>query len=143
MQNNKRGISPVISWILIIGFTMTLAGFSMTWMRETASTTSEKMVDNIGTDLECGDVSINAYNTSGSCAKINITNKGFFTITGVKFRSGKGLSNITQTIIPTTEIEISTGVTNFLPNNELGIIPEISYKDKTLVCINKEIRIKC
>ncbi len=146
MQKNKRGVSPAISWILLIGFTMALAGFSMTWMRETASSTSEKMVDNVGSDLECGDVSINAYeetSTTTGCSKVNIINRGFFTVTGVKVRSGSGLEEITQEIKPTQEALINPTISSFLPNNEIGIIPQISYKDSNLVCINKEVRIKC
>jgi len=93
MANNKRGISPIISTVLLIAFTITLFLLVSSWIRvnlidESLSSTEEKLagqLDCLSTAIElksaCVDNIVNAANV-----QLNVDNTGDTSITGLTIR---------------------------------------------------------
>lgn len=82
---NKKAISPLIAWILIIGFSITLAAFVITW----AVNQAQKIELDDQTIREyCQDVNlrINEVCITGDYEiSANITNTGYFNIVSATF----------------------------------------------------------
>ena len=93
MVHNKRGISPIISTVLLIAFTITLFLLVSSWIRgnlidESLSSTEEKLagqLDCLSTTVElksaCVDNIANAANV-----QLNVDNTGDTSITGLTIR---------------------------------------------------------
>ncbi len=146
MRFNKKAITPAISWLLLIGLTVTMAGVVTVWIKATASETSEHLVSNVDKDMRCVDTSFNAYEKdSTNCDQIVVHNRGFFSIHSVKVRVG---NKINDTLLdpPLKPQEIRTIHLNDLNiniNDSVGLIPIIQVKEDLLACMAKEISIKC
>ncbi len=133
---NKRGISELISWVLIIGFSVALGIMVTSFLKNQASSTTEKIVQDTEGDLRCADVSINAFCLSAGAFKI--TNRGYFTIHDIKIRHGEELKTITINLPPGQESESL----NIGPGNG-DIIPVIQVEGKLLACIDKKVPVSC
>jgi hypothetical protein len=144
---NKKAVTPAISWILLIGLTVTMAGVVTVWIKSTAGETSETLVNNVDKDMRCVDTSFNAYENDGlfNCNEITIHNRGFFSIHSIKVRNG---NKINDTVLdsPLKPQEIKTIYLNDLNlniNDSVGLIPIIKVQDEFLACMAKEISIEC
>ena len=132
----KRGISELISWVLMIGFTVALAVIVTQFLREQAETTSENIVIDTEGDLRCSDVSLTAYCFTQDSIKIK--NKGYFTIYEIRVRKNEELTSYPINLKPGQESEtLNTG-----PGN-LDIIPIIKVEDKLLACSDRKVSLTC
>jgi flagellin-like protein len=87
---NKKGISPLISTVLLIGFAVALAAIVFTWGQSFTKETAERTQQSTRTALICSteldfDIS-NVKCTSGVLENVQITNKGNIEIRALKFR---------------------------------------------------------
>lgn len=142
----KKAITPAISWILIIGMAVTLAGVVTFWIKSTATTTTEKIITNTEIDLRCDDVSFNAYeSTTFNCSSLTVHNRGFFSLQGIKIRQlGSVIDHeFMDPLKPQEQTTITLNNLNIPSNNEMGLIPIISAEKEDLACMNKEISVKC
>ena len=96
LHTNKRGISPLIATVLIIGFTVALAAVVMTWgsgfVRETTESTSEQATSAI----ECARLNLEV-NIKPDCSDVFVVNNGATDLTDIKIRIDDELQ------VPTTE----------------------------------------
>ena len=146
MRLNKKAITPAISWILLIGLAVAMAGIVTVWVKSTAGTTSDKLVSNVDKDMRCTDTSFNAYeNNSVRCSNIIVHNRGFFSIQAIKVRTDNKVEDIelTTPLVPQEIRAISLNISNLPSNNKIGLIPIIEVKDEFLACMAKEISIEC
>ena len=155
MIKSKKGISPVIGWILMVGLTITLAGVVTVWMKSTATYTAEKMTTTVGTDIQCSDVSINAYEYGGqiNCDIINLINRGYFTIESVKLRALGDVQDIffpdplnpseNITLNPGENISINLNIQNIPSNKKIGLVPIVMIEESMMACMTKEIAVQC
>ncbi len=94
----KKGISPILAGVLMIAFTIAIAGFVSSWMSQTAKTQTENAVNN--SDPGCVYANLDArkiyFNSSGTeKLKFNLKNTGTRTLTVEKIRVMAENSNST------------------------------------------------
>jgi hypothetical protein len=144
---NKKAITPAISFILLIGLAVAMAGIVTVWIKSTAGETSEKLVSNVDKDMRCTDTSFNAYETDGftNCTDITLHNRGFFSIQAIKVRTDNQVEDIelSTPLVPQEIRTISLNILSLPSNNKIGLIPIISVKEELLACMAKEISIEC
>lgn len=91
MLQNKRGLSAIISVVLLISFTVVLFLLISSWIRgsiidESLSDTEEKLagqLDCLSTNVEISNVQVK---TDGTEVKLNVDNSGDTSITGLRIR---------------------------------------------------------
>ena len=132
-KNDKKGISPILATILMVAFTVGIAGFVAPWLSETTKTQTESAINNSNSD--CFYASIEAtdiyFNSSGTeKLKFNIKNTGTNTLTVNKIRvNAKNTSTVmftnTYTLYGGDEIPVSLQITNDILNiSAVRIIPK-------------------
>jgi len=142
----KKGVSPTISWILLIGLSISLAGVVTVWVRSTAEDTADRITQNVESDIRCADISINAYEETSGCSKITIQNKGLFSLHAIKVVSLGKVDEISSSqfpLIPGDSATIDLNIASLLADNKIGIIPVTKVDDNMLACLEKEITISC
>jgi hypothetical protein len=139
---DKKGVSLIISWVLLIGFAVTLGVLVSTWMQDQAEETSETLLDDKTMELHCGDMAVNAFFPTPTCDTISTTNKGVFTIHQVHVRSLFGTETIEASIPPqqAQDLNIQTVVVS---GESVEVIPVIKVEGKTVVCVNRKLSITC
>ncbi|MFH0752696.1 MAG: hypothetical protein V1914_03825 [archaeon] len=87
-MSNKKGISPVISWVLILGFSMTLAVVVTSWYLQQSEQMTESSLTTLEGGMECNEVSINvAYTYDGVNCWLKVSNTGKYKIDSVKINT--------------------------------------------------------
>jgi flagellin-like protein len=79
MWKNKRGISPLIATVLIIGFTVALAAVIMTWGQSFSKSMSQSTEQTTNVQLACAqDVQfeVQAVCWDGSALRLTVANNG-------------------------------------------------------------------
>lgn len=80
-MNKRKGISPLIASVLLIAFTMAIAGIMATW----ATTFSRQKLDVSAQDAECiGVLDVSDVQFLGTNLSIKIKNVGFLNLTGLR-----------------------------------------------------------
>ena len=74
-RKNKKGIGPIIAWILLLGFSISLAVMIFNWTRTQTEDLTESTINYVEGKLECQEVSINVV-TNVECTEITINNRG-------------------------------------------------------------------
>ncbi|MFH1455465.1 MAG: hypothetical protein ABIF40_00775 [archaeon] len=80
----KKGISPAIAWILILGLSITLAAFVFNWYSDKAETISTSVLDDIAGGVYCDDVEFNILKPNTTATYWRMQNSGTRTITKIK-----------------------------------------------------------
>lgn len=115
---NKRGLSEVVAYVMLISMALALSGIIYAWLKTTATTQpNEKCDENIALILK-------DYNCSYEGDKINLNlrlkNQGLFSVEGYLIRvstdEGSKIADITldktgSKIGPTEEISVSYNIT--------------------------------
>ncbi len=87
---NKRGISPIIATVLLLGFTITLATTVFLWMQGQTETMSESTVEYAEGEMQCQNVRINVAPTGTgdppTCEKLEVQNMGYLKIDKIVVR---------------------------------------------------------
>lgn len=146
-MRNKKAITPAISWILLIGMSVALAGVVTIWMKSTAEDSTKTVIGGVEVDMQCNDVSLNAYETPSTtqCNSIEVINKGLYSITGIKVRDNNGVRDFPYepSLKPGESITTNLNNPSIPSNNQIAVIPITLVKEKTIACMAKEITIVC
>ena len=132
-EKNKKGISPILASILMVAFTVAIAGFVSSWMSQTTKTATENAVNN--SDSDCIYAAIEAndayFNSSGTeKLKFNLRNTGAKTLTVDKIRvNAKNTSTVMftnkYTLYAGDELPVSLQITSEILNiSYVRIIPK-------------------
>ncbi|MBS3145541.1 hypothetical protein J4414_01945 [Candidatus Woesearchaeota archaeon] len=120
----KKGVSPLIAWILIIGLTVSLALIVGNFLKESAETTKESLIEYVEGGSTCDKIIINAEplecNKASRNIKLKINNRGFLAINKIQVRifySDNTLGN-----------EIVSFNNNLLPDNNIEAVVPIENK---------------
>jgi flagellin-like protein len=82
----KRGISPLIATVLIIGFTIAVAGITFTFIRgQVKSQTESTDITSVTSCLDA-EVKITSVCLAGNIVRIKVDNEGETPLTGIKYR---------------------------------------------------------
>jgi flagellin-like protein len=80
-MKKRKGISPLIASVLLIAFTMAIAGIMATW----ATTFTRQKMDISSQDAECiGAIDLGAVEFSNTTLSVKIKNVGLINLTGLK-----------------------------------------------------------
>jgi len=96
---NKRGISPLIATVLLIGFTVALAAVIMTWGSGFVRNMTTATEQNTQSALKCTQLDFKIQ--KATCSGLTIENKGSVDIKSFVFRIYDNSGTIT-TPVPTT-----------------------------------------
>ena len=159
MDKSKKGISPLIATVLIIGFTVALAAVIMTWGTKFTKDIQESTSSSANANMVCAqDVTLNiekvCKRSDADLYKIVVSNEGNYDITDYRFKFYKNSNTVqtikrgdnanTQTIIKFGVAAIDTGVSGDGGDLETAysdtlqkveLIPTVTLKDgSTLIC---------
>ena len=141
-MKKKKGVSPLISWVLLVGFVVGLSLVITTWVRNQTDSTTDALEKEVEGDLRCNDVALNAQlDCSGSPVKLTIANKGKFTIHKVILRQPGDTYRITLNVLPTQDK--TENLNSFDNHVEADIIPIIQVEGKDVVCSTRKIVTAC
>ncbi len=142
MLKHKKGISPVIAWILILGISVALGSIVTNWYLSKTETITESTLSTLEGGIECNDVNVNVAYTkiSGNCI-IKVSNTGQFKIDYVKIntfqkaygKNPKEYKNFTATDFTAKEIPNPCTLT------DLTVIPVIQRDKHQASCPNDRI----
>ncbi len=138
---NKRGASLVISWVLIIGFSIALATGIFLWAKEKTESLTESTLSDVETGIICQEVTINVK-ANVDC-DLTIHNKGKLSLH--KFIINTLKPEITNTVVdqelsPMTSFEYTSVVQD---TTKLEVIPVIKYKDNFFECSERRVEVEC
>lgn len=126
----KRGISPLIATVLIIGFTIAVAGITFTFIKsqvksQTESTDITEVANCLNAELK-----ITSVCSSGNIVKIKVDSEGETPLTGVKYR-----------IIGSGDVEVqdSTKVTSLLMMQQFERIYDVLTLTKQVGTIEEVV----
>ncbi len=136
---NKRGISPAISWVLLIGLSVVIASMVTVWMRTTAEEVAEDLAFDVEQDARCADVSISAQ-TQNNCNTVTIENRGLFSINKVKIRYDGTFEEYDLEIKPTQSAPLSLNIQGY---NEINVIPVTQIDNQMIGCLDREVTVSC
>ncbi len=137
-MKTRKGVSVVVSWVLLVGLSLTMGILVTTWTKQHVKDIEEDISQDIETDLLCGDVSLKAFVANPPCDNINITNTGYHTIIKVSLRHQFGLQDIDLNLLPT-----ESKVLNILIPTKIEIIPFVQAENKLSGCTEKKVVLTC
>lgn len=82
-MNTKKGIAPIIAFIMIMALAVTIGTFVMTWYTKAAEKQTETTISKYASSEECSEVKFDVAFDYDNCAAI-IYNLGSFKIDSVK-----------------------------------------------------------
>lgn len=136
---NKRGISPLIATVLVIGMTVVTAAIVWIFLSSTVQQSGQKFCSaaqnaNIEFQVDCKTI----LNTG---LQASIKNVGKIPITGFRFRTD------TDTKTRTDEMEVNPGQERVFPLNIKGstltLFPVIIDESKIYTCTDRKVDAAC
>lgn len=138
---DKRGLSAIIAWVLLVGLSVGLGIIVTTWAKQQASKTVEGTIQNIEGDLRCAEVSFKAFVMPPPC-DINISNTGYYTIVNVSVRHQFGTQIFAANLLPQQDSKVLN--IQVSPPIQLDIIPIIrSEKNQLIGCADRKLVLTC
>lgn len=141
-NNNKKGITPLIATVLLIGFTVALAAIIMTWGTEFIRGTTDNVDKQRDTALLC--TSQLDFQLQVDCAggKVSVDNRGAVDIVSLKLRLHKpdgtvtvedkpGVSAFGKTPFPVADLD---------QLNKVDAIATVKAKDNTDIVCSTAVR---
>ena len=138
---NKKAVSQIISWVLLIGLTISIAIFVTKWTLDQAKQTTEGVTKLVTEDVRCSSVALNAVRdcSNENSILLKISNKGTLTIRGLIIRkySGTQVQKIEESIeiLPQQTTDLNIG-TNY---DKIEIIPKIKVDKEEIGCSDRII----
>ena len=166
-MNDKRGVSPIIATVLLLGFAVALATTVFLWMQGQTKTMSESTVEYVEGEMQCQHVRINVIKSDGAtCGKLDIHNKGYLKIKQLSIRSFDGTSSSilypdpepSDCSLPSSNC-LKPQSTNCKPDNcgvwlnvdpknitactKIEVMPIIQIQTRKVGCKDRTILVKC
>lgn len=147
----KKGISPLIATVLLIGFTITIAALVINWGNLFAQDLSTQTSYELASGLECSktiNLAIEDACIVGNQVKVTITNKADITLKGAIIRIFNPNNLVNQTdhtvdIGPYQTISLDSlysGLPKDLKEAEITLIPKIDVLGNTEICPGKSTK---
>ncbi|MDP2907383.1 MAG: hypothetical protein Q8O03_05575 [Nanoarchaeota archaeon] len=167
---NKRGISPIIATVLLLGFTVALATTVFLWMQGQTKTMSESTVEYAEGEMQCQNVRVNVVKSDGTtCGKLDLHNKGYLKIKQLSIKSFDSTSSVGSILYPTPEpsdcslpssnclkpqstncksedncgVWLNVDPQNTTACNKIEVMPIIQIQTRKVGCKDRTILVKC
>lgn len=137
MFKNKKGVSMIIAYVLLVGFSVALAITVTLWIRGMAEESAEDIMSK-ECELQCDEVflAVGCYSDG-----VDITNKGNFNISKLKVRSESGVTDVIVNIgLGETAENLNIGDVS-INDEPISIVPVIGKGEEECVCRNKRIEV--
>lgn len=143
----KKGISDVVSWVLLLGFTIGLGVAVFTWTKSYTITQTESTVKYVEGKIECQEIMINLWinKSVGSCRGFTVTNRGKLKIDSLLVRVfsnndvvGSYIYNLSLNPLQTKYILNSS-----LSGTRMEATPVIAVSNQLTGCKEKTIKGDC
>lgn len=150
MVLNKKGISPLIATVLIIGFTVALAAVIMVWGQGFIKGMTEKAEATSTLETICAtDVAVDVTNacvtgTTGGTVTLTIANNGARALEGLAVRAYRSASDLESVAVPETDLGLplaAAGADTFTVTLEVAdtvrqveVVPTIEVEGKEHTC---------
>lgn len=134
---NKKAISPVIAWVLLIGITVSLSAIYMVWIRGQIEELGEGTIIEVSKSLDCQNAHLNVRVEECNPINLTIANKG--PLKTVKIRVVASTTTSTDNLDFDLEIlpqKTKTLNTQITPQNlvKLSVMPILKIDDKLIGC---------
>ena len=134
----KKGISEIISWVLLIGFAVSLAAIVTIWTLRNTEQTTEGVVKMVTKDIRCSDVFIN-LGVDCTTKTLTIKNDGRFKIEKLIIRTGVTSNTVEQTLMPNEEKTLY----NIDFTDTVEVVPLLKLDKEFIGCSDKSKEVKC
>jgi len=131
MNTGKKGISPLIAWILILGLTVAIASIVSIWYTQKAKSMSEETFSGFETGVECSEANYNVI-FDENCNAV-IINTGHLKIVKIKLSTDKGDKEYDLNLLPRKKSET---LGQF---EEISAVLYIQPEDKLLACPKEQV----
>jgi len=138
----KRGVSILISWVLLVGFAVTLALLVTVWVKQTAEEAAKELEETAEQETRCSNVAVNAYMDCTRSNDMTVSNRGTFTITKVRFRQLENVYDEDKLLDP-GKAETQPLNSMFDSSKPIDIIPVIQIEGKEVICVTRKITFTC
>jgi hypothetical protein len=136
----KKGVSEIISWVLLLGFSVLLGTTIIMWSKQQTENYTEELTNMVENDINCRDV-IYIVDTNCTAKTTLVNNRGSFTIVKFIIRSSLSSSTLETEIKPSSSLSLSIPPTYY--SNGFDMIPFIKTNDKETGCSDKAKRGIC
>lgn len=149
MVLNKKGISPLIATVLIIGFTVALAAVIMVWGQGFIKGMTEKAEATSTLETICAtDVAVDVTNacitgTTGGTVTLTIANNGARALEGLAVRAYRSASDLESVAVLETDLPLAAAgadtFTVYLTGEastvrQVEVVPTIEVEGKEHTC---------
>tara|TARA_Y100000310_G_scaffold302635_1_gene340224 strand:+ start:60311 stop:60739 length:429 start_codon:yes stop_codon:yes gene_type:complete len=139
----KKGISIIIGWILLLGFTITLALLVFSWSKSQAESLSEETATFVEGRLECTEIAINVV-PNDDCSSINVNNRGKLNIDQLVILTFVGTDYDSKIEYKEIIAPKETKTLNLQKShNKLEIVPSVKINNKLIPCNENRIVNEC
>lgn len=138
---NKKGISPVLAWVLLLGFSITLAAITTVYVKNTAETQIEQTTVFVEAGMECDEV---FWNVKYDSELFTLANTGGKTIKAYNYKvylidDTIETNEITWDIVPGTSENLT--IDNIADANRVDFTPIIFIGAKRIGCNTKRLQL--
>ena len=133
----KKGVSEIISWVLLIGFAVSLAAIVTMWTLRNTETTTEGVVKMVRGDIKCSEVFINLA-IDCTTKTLTVINDGKFKIDKLMIRADSSSETIEANLMPGKEQSLNI---DFI--NNIEVIPLVKLDKEFIGCSDKAKEVEC
>ena len=149
-MKGKRGVGSIVGWVLLLGFTISLATIVFMWTTKSTEDLSEKSVKFIEGGLQCDNVMINVAVDPATC-EVTVTNTRYLNIEKLNVRkldpsSPESFIYSDTVLEPKSEGKDENKYRVTIPTGYCGdvaVLPIIKIKEDFVGCENKIITVSC
>ncbi len=133
---NKRGISQIVAFVLLISFAVGLGTIVMMWYTSTTEKQSATMIGPAEGNIDCENANLNIRPNYDDCT-ISVFNTGTVTIHRLKFTPQilEDSDTVDVEIKPIRGQHVNVTVNTLVPNSEgLEVIQSIKVNNQVYTC---------
>jgi flagellin-like protein len=144
-MKNKKAISPVLGAVLMIAFTLAIAGIAFVWIRNTVEKTGKEQNDVLCRNVNYAIGDLRCDKTSGNFLKFNAVNYAQdlqlmgFMVTIEAIGESKSFTSNPELIDSLKSADVSIDIDGILANiNRVHIISRVKSGQEIVNCEEKE-----
>ena len=149
---SRRGVSPIIAWVLLIGMAISLAMVVFNWASQQTRQLTDDSVTYVEAGLKCDQVSLNAVGKPDPerCQSLTVTNTGFLAVHKLLIRPFNADKTSAGAYL---EYEPSQGIQPSSPPVSvnrgcsscafLEVVPLLKSDEKFAACFEKKVVVNC
>ncbi len=144
----KKGMSEVVSWVLLLGFTISLGVAVFTWTKSYTTTQTESTVSYIEGKVECQEIMINILVNKSirpPCQGFTVSNRGRLKIDKILIRIFNNNDPVGSYIynLSLNPLQNQYVFNSSLTGNKIEVMPLTMVSSKLVACREKTSKEDC